>query len=199
VNVYSGPEAAEKAATGVLSVVGPKTTLFRIVNRWKNLVRGEQVRVVGVLRESLISFDSAVDRFMPDAGVLAVPLPSTVSMRMLRQNVRVKVGCACAFRPFQMRPGVGAFPQQPGIVVDISKGGMLISSESPPASDYLLVAVRHPAEPELEADVRVLRLSQASNGAYEVAVKFVIIDAQSLESLSLFMAMQSVKQSGKEW
>jgi len=194
VSFYSGTTTKEKLGTAIVTVVGPKKTVLRILGRNAQFRRGMALTAVGVARGVLLKFQTDVQEALPLASLLSISSPSSVGVRGLRKHERVALNCSCVFRPFQTGESGRPYPEEVGTVLDISKGGLSVASASRPQSDYLVVKLQESSDLQLQADlsVRHTRQPTTERSSFVSGLQFLLIDPETVSSIELFVATRSM-------
>ena len=197
VDLYSGARTGRKLGTAIITVVGPKMIVLRVLGGLLEVKRGTEITAVGVSGGMLMEFQTSVEWVPASADFMSILPPSSVRVRNLRQHERVNLNCSCVFRPYQMDGSSRPHPEQAGTIVDISKGGMSLASDSRLPSGYLALELKDAAELQLQADLAVRYSHQptAEKPFFRAGLQILLIDRAALSNLELFIDMQPMRGS----
>lgn len=197
VDLYSGARTSKKLGTAIITVVGPKMIVLRILDGPLEVKRGTEITAVGVSEGVLMEFETGVEAVPASTDFISVSAPSSVRVRNLREHKRVNLNCSCVYRPFQMDGSSRPHPEQAGTILDISKGGMSLASDHRLPSGYLAVELQHGAELQLQADlaVRYSRQPTAGKPFFRAGLQTLLIDREALSKLELFIDMELMRGS----
>lgn len=196
VHLYSRTPDSSRLGRAVILTVGTEQLLLQVLEGSSAFQRGDGVVVMAKSQESLLRFESKVLSARPQTREIALLTPPSVFLRQLRRYQRVDVQAPCTFRWFQFSSGE-AFPIEKGTVLNVSKGGILLAAEAEPKSDYLSARVYLSGELPVFAECRVAssRKTAEPNAPFQIGLQFVLVEAEVLRSIDLFVAQRSAGES----
>jgi len=197
VDLYSGARTGRKLGTAIITVVGPKMIVLRVLGGLLEVTHGTEITAVGVFEGMLMEFQTSVEWVPASADFISVSPPSSVRVRNLREHERVNLNCSCVFRPYQMDGSSRPHPEQAGTILDISKGGVSLASDRRLPSGYLALELEDGAELQLQADlaVRYSHPPTAEKPFFRSGLQILLIDPEVLSNLELFIDMELMRGS----
>jgi len=181
---------------GVISVVNSQKIVLHLKGHDSRMSQGKGVSAMGTAQRGLIKFQTTVHSGGAGANLICLLTPDVVYRRALRKHQRLNVNVNCIYRAFQFEGGT-PYPEHAGEVLDISKGGLLLSCPIRPESKCLRILLDLPSCPRISADclVQHIRGPVQDSECFRAGLKFELIETQLLRSLNIFIAMRTSNEA----